>query len=76
MVAAYVSEGLDQYITLPQLAARLGLKSSGGLRTQILKGRLRATRVGNFWLVSHEEADRYEREQRGRFGPRPKPKDD
>lgn len=73
VVAAYVSDELDRYITLPQLAARLGMKSSGGLRTQIANGRLKAKRVGSFWLVSEEEADRYEQEVAGKFGPRPKP---
>ncbi len=55
-------------MTLPQLASRLGLKSVGSLRAQILRGVLQAEKVGRDWIVSDAEAARYERENRGRRG--------
>ena len=55
-------------MTLPELAARLGLKSIGSLRAQILRGSLQAEKVGRDWIVSEAEAGRYERENRGRRG--------
>jgi hypothetical protein len=57
---------MEGYVTLVELAARLGLKGVSGLRTQIHRGVLRAERVGSgqhaVWLVPEEEAARYERE--------------
>lgn len=59
-------------MTLIELAQRLDLTSTDGLRHQILRGVLRAEKVGTgahaIWLVSEEEADRYAREHRGRLG--------
>ena len=55
-------------MTLPELAARLDLKSVGSLRAQILRGALVAEKVGRDWGVSEDEAARYEREHRGRRG--------
>ncbi len=55
-------------MTLPELASRLGLKSIGSLRAQILRGALQAEKVGRDWIVSDAEAARYERENRGRRG--------
>lgn len=55
-------------MTLPELAARLGLKSVGSLRAQILRGTLNAEKVGRDWVISEAEAVRYEREHRGKRG--------
>lgn len=59
-------------MTLAELANRLGLKSVSGLRTQIHRGVLAATRVGTgphaIWLVAEGEADRYAREHHGKHG--------
>lgn len=59
-------------MTLQELAQRLGLTSTDGLRHQIHRGVLRAEKVGAgahaIWLVSEEEAARYEREHKGRTG--------
>jgi len=59
---------MEGYMTLPELAARLGLKSIGSLRAQILRGALQAEKVGRDWIVSEPEAERYARENRGRRG--------
>jgi hypothetical protein len=55
-------------MTLPELASRLGLKSVGSLRAQVLRGALQAEKVGRDWIVTDAEAARYERENRGRRG--------
>lgn len=59
---------MDTFITLPQLAARLGLKSIASLRHQITRGRLQAHKVGRDWLVTEAEAERYAREHLGKRG--------
>jgi hypothetical protein len=64
---------LEGYVTLEELAQRLGLKSSGGLRTQIKRGVLKATRAGHNWFIAQEEAERYQREHAGKRGRPPKP---
>lgn len=56
------------YVTLPELAERLGLQSAGALRTQIARGVLHAVKEGRDWFVPDEEADRYAREHRGKRG--------
>lgn len=59
-------------MTLEELAQRLGLKSTGSLRVQIQRGSLRADRVGKrTYVVSDEEATRYEHGHKGRAGRRP-----
>ncbi len=55
-------------MTLPELADRLGLKSVGSLRAQILRGTLVAEKVGRDWVVSESEAIRYGNEHRGKRG--------
>jgi len=59
---------MEGYMTLPELAARLGLKSIGSLRAQILRGALQAEKIGRDWIVSEAEADRYKRENMGKRG--------
>lgn len=55
---------MDEYLTLEELAAFLGLKSTGSLRVQIQRGAIKATRIGKRTLVvSREEAERYKRER-------------
>jgi len=61
---------MEGYMTLPELARRLGLKSTGSLRAQIMRGVLRAEKYGRDWFVSDTEAARYEREHKGRVGRR------
>jgi hypothetical protein len=63
---------LEGYVTLEQLAQRLGLKSSGALRTQIQRGVLHAVRAGHNWFVTEEEAERYQRDHAGKKGRPPK----
>lgn len=64
------------YLTLDELAAFLGVKSTGSLRSQIRRGVLIAERVGQrTWIVSEEEAQRYQTAHRageGKPGRRPK----
>jgi hypothetical protein len=62
------SSAMDAFVTLPQLAARLGLKSIASLRHQIARGRLQARKVGRDWLVTEAEAERYAREHLGKRG--------
>jgi len=76
MVAAYVPSELDKYITLPQLAAKLGLGTTGGLRTSIIRGDLKAIKFGTQWVVHEDEAERFAREHSNRPGRRPKPRTD
>jgi excisionase family DNA binding protein len=63
---------MEGYMTLAELAAYLGLKSVTGLRAQIHRGVLRATRVGTgrhaIWLVAEGEAERYREEHLGKRG--------
>jgi hypothetical protein len=59
---------MEGYLTLEELANRLGLKSSGGLRTQIQRGVLKATRAGHNWFITEEEAVKYERDHAKRKG--------
>lgn len=72
MVAALRMSDFDGYMTLPQIAERIGVKTTGGLRSQIVRGRLKAHRVGRDWLVANEEAERFIREHSSKPGPRPK----
>jgi len=59
------------YMTLEELAERLGLKSTGSLRVQIQRGSLRADRIGKrTFIISEDEAARYEREHKGKPGRR------
>jgi hypothetical protein len=63
---------MEGYMTLAELAAHLGLKSVTGLRAQIHRGVLSATRVGTgrhaIWLVAEAEAERYREEHLGKRG--------
>jgi hypothetical protein len=63
---------LEGYVTLEELARRLGLKSTGGLRTQIQRGVLKASRAGHNWFVEEAEALRYETDHAGKKGRPPK----
>jgi len=66
-------------MTLKELAAYLGISSVGSLRTQIERGALKATRAGNQWMVSDEDAEEYRQLHtagEGRRGRPPKPKED
>jgi hypothetical protein len=67
---------MDKYMTLEELAERLGLKSTGSLRVQIQRGSLRAERVGKrTFVVSDEEAERYARDHAGKPGRKPRQTD-
>lgn len=74
MVAAYTLPCMEGYVTLPQLAARLGIQT-GGLRVAIIRGALKAEKFGNMWVITEAEAERYVNEHRSIPGPRPKPTD-
>lgn len=50
-----------ELMSLAEAARALGL-SRGTMKIQALKGRLRAEKVGNSWIVSTAEVDRYRRE--------------
>lgn len=50
---------MEGYVTLPELARRAGMRSTGGLRTQIERGVLKAQKVGRDWLVREEDAQAY-----------------
>ncbi len=69
---------VEGYFTLEELAAFLGVKSTGSLRTQIKLGSIKAERVGNkTYIVSKIEAQRYKDQRRGgpgnpRTGGRPR----
>jgi excisionase family DNA binding protein len=57
------------YLTLDELAAFLGVTSTGSLRSQIRRGALKAERVGQrTWLVSEEEAAKYKEAHRAGEG--------
>ncbi len=67
---------MEEYLTLEELAAFLGLKSTGSLRVQIQRGAIKATRIGKRTLVvSRDEAERYQRE-RGAGPGHPKGRDE
>jgi excisionase family DNA binding protein len=55
------------YMTSKELAARLGITPSGVLM-QIHRGVLTAEKIGRDWVITDEEADRYQREQAGKRG--------
>ncbi len=60
------------YLTLSEMAQRLGYKNGDGLRSQIRYGVLRAEKIGKTWVVTEEEYARYRDEHAGRPGPKPK----
>jgi len=51
--------GDDEVLTIPQAAARLGVKPDT-LRQQVKRGMLSATRVGSIYLVTASEVARYD----------------
>jgi hypothetical protein len=51
--------GMRGYMTLKEMAERLGHKNSDGLRSQIRFGALHAEKVGRDWVVSEQEYARY-----------------
>jgi excisionase family DNA binding protein len=53
----------SRWLSLQEAAERLGL-SAGTLRLQAERGKLRATKVANRWLVTLAEVERYRREHR------------
>jgi len=54
-------------MTLPEAAKVLGL-SAAGLRVQVRRGSLRATKRGRDWHVTPREVERYRAESLGRVG--------
>lgn len=58
-------------LTLQQAAERLQI-SPVTLRKQAKSGVLRCTLVGHTYLVTASELTRYEKEHKGRVGPKPK----
>jgi len=60
------------YLTLAEMAHRLGYKNGDGLRSQIRHGVLHAEKIGKTWVVSEEEYACYRAEHAGKPGPKPK----
>jgi hypothetical protein len=56
------------YITLREMAERLGYKNGNGLRSQIRFGALHAEKLGRDWVVSEQEYARYVLEHAGKPG--------
>ncbi len=63
--------GDDELLTLKQAEERIGV-SHKTLQLQAKKGVLKARLMGKTWLVTATELTRYEREHKGRVGPKPK----
>jgi len=63
--------GDEEMLTLQQAAERLHI-SPVTLRKQAKNGVLRCTMVGHTYLVTGSEVARYEKENKGRVGPKPK----
>ncbi len=72
---ARMEMGDDELLTLAQAAERIGI-SPGTLVIQARKGVLKARKMGNLYLVTLAEVRRYERENKGKPGRRPKAKDE
>lgn len=64
----------NELLTLKQAEARIGI-SAGTLVIQARKGVLKARKMGNTYVVTAGELKRYEREHKGKPGPRPTKKD-
>lgn len=48
-------------LTLKDAAEQLGV-TAGALRIQIMRGKLRATKLGRDWTVTPKEVERYRRD--------------
>ncbi len=57
-------------MTLTEAANALGLTSGEGLRRQVLRGALRAEKIGKTWVVSEAEVERYRQVHLGQRGKR------
>jgi excisionase family DNA binding protein len=57
----------EEMLTLTEAAELIGLDSSG-LRRAILAGKLPATKFGKTWIVSREDVERWNAEQRKPVG--------
>lgn len=68
---AHMQIGEEEVLTLKQAEKRIGV-SHKTLHLQAKKGVLRAQLMGKTWLVTATELARYEREHKGRVGPKPK----
>ncbi len=56
-------------MTLEEMARSLGLKNAESLRRQVLRGVIKAERVGNrTYVITDEEVERYRREHLGKRG--------
>jgi hypothetical protein len=60
------------FMTLAEMAEKLGLKSADGLRWQVHRGKLTADLIGKTYVVSDEEYERYKQENAGKPGRKPK----
>lgn len=58
---------MKKLMSLADAERELGLKRDA-LRRQVRLGRLAATKVGNTWVVTAAEVERYRREHRGQVG--------
>jgi len=65
--------GDDEVLTLKQAEERIGV-SHKTLLLQAKKGVLKGRLMGKTWVVTATEVARYEREHKGKVGPRPKRK--
>jgi hypothetical protein len=62
--------GDEEVLTLKQAEERIGVNHKT-LHRQAKKGVLKAQLMGKTWLVTASELERYEREHKGKVGPKP-----
>ena len=59
--------GRQEVLSLVDAGERLGV-SAHTLRRSVLRGTLQGVKIGKTWLVTVEEVERYERENKGKPG--------
>ncbi len=80
LFAWYLSE-VDDMLTVTQAASELGIQP-GAVRDAIARGSMQAVRVGGrgvragLLLIQRHELERYQRDIKGKPGPKPKAPDD
>lgn len=80
LLAWYLSE-VDDMLTVTQAASELGIQP-GAVRDAIARGSMQAVRVGGrgvragLLLIQRHELERYQRDIKGKPGPKPKAADD
>lgn len=59
---------VEDWFTVAEVAAKLGLKSAGSVRVQIGRGALKAEKHGRDWFIHKDELTRYANENKGKRG--------